>query len=745
MTTATPAPSNRISSFILFITVAAAPFPSGSTAPAAIAFWCVALGLGVIAVSPRRLSREHLPLLGSAIIVTLAYAFVLHEQLAARPWIASPDPLWREAADTLGMPIAPSVSIARNEPFFALGAPLANMLAVICSFVVCIDRVRARQLLRVIAWSGVAYAVYGIAEYLDPTHNLWRDKVLIGRFTSTFINPNTAAVYFGSCAVLWLLFILHDLRQRLPLDSIYWKSAPHLLLSELPTLSFTMLFICLAAILMTSSRAGIVLSFMALVVAFVGFYYRDLQQRGWIAAALVIGGLTALVFLLILGENFFDRIETQGLSDPRRLETYRSTLRMIADHPWFGTGLGTFVWSFPAYRTANVSMWGVWNVAHSTPLELAADLGLPLAVLIGVAWVVVLVVLTRGVRTRRIDRIVPVGVLAVAILALAHSAIDFSLQIPGYAILVFALVGAGLAQSFSSQNVNKTPSSCVNSASAKRFEQRDVPIRNEKRTGLVSAPYNLLARSFVVILGCIAVWWGAIGFPVSLQDSATAQIANQIIAGDPFNVETLTQQLPIVDSIKRSAYCRPYALRSAAIIKLRMSEVEASINDPHPLDEHMKLLTEIVRSSLSCMPADPFLWLALYSVEITENGFKADYLKYLRTSYRLGPNEGWIALKRNPLAFAIFQQLPPDLRENAVNEFVALLESDLSEQAADIFIGPAWPERELILSRLTHIADKNRRLFSDALLSRGYDLNVPGVGLAPRDSHPFAPEIRVPE
>jgi O-antigen ligase len=456
MTTATLAPSNRISSFILFVTVAAAPFPFGSTAPAAIAFWCIVLGLGVIVVSPRRLRREHLPLLGLAVIVTLAYAFVLHEQLVARPWIASPHPLWREAADTLGIPVAPSVSITRNEPFFALGAPLANMLAVIGSFIICIDRDRARQLILVIAWSGVAYAVYGIAVYLDPTHNLWREKVMIDRFTSTFVNPNTAAVYFGSCAVLWLLFLLQHLHRHVPLDSIYWRSAPRLVLSEMPILSFMMLLICLAAILMTNSRAGILLSFMALVFAFVGFFYRALLRRGWVAKALVIGGLTALVFLLILGGSFFDRIEMQGLSDPSRLETYRSTLRMIADHPWFGTGLGTFVRSFPAYRSANVTTWGVWTYAHSTPLELAADLGLPLAGLIGLAWLFVLVVLIRGVRTRRNDRIVPVGALAVAILGLAHSVIDFSMQIPGYAIVVFALVGAGLAQSFSSNNLNRT-------------------------------------------------------------------------------------------------------------------------------------------------------------------------------------------------------------------------------------------------------------------------------------------------
>jgi O-antigen ligase len=455
MTTATRLPANRVSSFILFATVAVAPFPFGSTDPAAIAFWCIVLGLGVIVVSPRRLRREHLPLLGLVLIVTLAYAFVLHEQLAARPWVASPHPLWREAAETLGIPIEPSLSITRNEPFFALGAPLANMLAVICSFIVCIDRDRARQLLLVIAWSGVAYAVYGIAAYLiDPTHILWRmapARVL----QSTFSYRSTAAVYFGSCAVLWLLFVLQHLRRRLPLDSIYWKSSPRLLLSEMPILSLMMLLICLTATLMTNSRGGILFSFMAFVLAFVGFFYRDLLRRGWAAAALVIGGLSALVFLLILGGNVFDSIETRGLSDPGRLETYRSSLRMIGDHPWFGTGLGTFVWSFPAYRSA-ADMWGIWTFAHSTPLELAADLGLPLTALIGLAWLVVLVVLIRGVRTRRNDRIVPAAALAVAILGLAHSVIDFSLQNPGYAIVVFALVGAGLAQSFSSNNVNST-------------------------------------------------------------------------------------------------------------------------------------------------------------------------------------------------------------------------------------------------------------------------------------------------
>jgi hypothetical protein len=54
----------------------------------------------------------------------------------------------------------------------------------------------------------------------------------------------------------------------------------------------------------------------------------------------------------------------------------------------------------------------------------------------------------RGALIRRSGLSCPVAALAVAVLAVLHSMVDFSLQIPGYAIVALALVGAGLAQSF---------------------------------------------------------------------------------------------------------------------------------------------------------------------------------------------------------------------------------------------------------------------------------------------------------
>jgi len=216
-----------------------------------------------------------------------------------------------------------------------------------------------------------------------------------------------------------------------------------------------MLLFCIAAMLMTQSRSGVVLSFGAFALSAYGFFYRDLKKRRLLGAAVLIVAIASFALFEIMGADVAQRLQLDGFVDPGRADVYRSTLRMIADHPWFGTGLGTFTWSFPLYRSDS-SMWGVWEFAHSTPLELAGDLGIPLISVIALAWLMVLIMLIWGVRNRRRNRIAPAGALAIASLYLAHSFIDFSAQIPGYAIVVFAVIGAGLAQSFSSSTAQTT-------------------------------------------------------------------------------------------------------------------------------------------------------------------------------------------------------------------------------------------------------------------------------------------------
>ena len=143
-----------------------------------------------------------------------------------------------------------------------------------------------------------------------------------------------------------------------------------------------------------------------------------------------------------------------------------------------------------------------------------------------------------------------------------------------------------------------------------------------------------------------------------------------------------------------------------------------------------------VRASLVCSPADPFLWLGLFWLTNTREGFNPHNFAYLRLSYELGPNEGWIALKRSQIALAMFGSLPDDIKEKVVVEFLAFVKTGLTEAAADIFIGPGWQIRDVLLARMQDLDEASRRAFAESLQFRGYDdVSVPGVDRPER--HPW--------
>jgi O-antigen ligase len=448
--------SNRFAAILLYIVVAAAPLPFGSTEPAVIAFWCLCLGIALVATTPSSLSNAQLSLFGLVACVLLGYVCVLHEQLATNPWVASPHPIWKSAEEALGLRLNASVSITKDQPFFSLGSALGNLLILLCSYVICADRHRARQLLLVVAWSGAVYAVFGIASFLIAPHRLlWVAKrAYTDSLTSTFVNRNTAAIYFGTCSIVWLLLLFErtrrveafSFRASLSLSS---SAVLHLPRDVLTAAGLTML--CLAAMFMTNSRAGSIFSLLGCLIASIGFHLRDLNSIKRICASLAIAFAALAILFVIMGGNVSGRFDFQSLRSEERFATYQSVLQMIRDHPWLGTGLGTFATAFTAYRSGDVSVAGVWDKAHNTLLELASEVGVPLTAIIILVWSIGLGLLTRGMVQRRRDQIFSVAALAVALIALGHSLVDFSLQIPGYSLIVFALVGAGIAQSFPSR------------------------------------------------------------------------------------------------------------------------------------------------------------------------------------------------------------------------------------------------------------------------------------------------------
>src|SRR5262249_10920671 len=161
--------------------------------------------------------------------------------------------LFTQTSELLGVALTPSVSIAKYEPFYSLGAPLAAILALTLGLVVGSDRDRARQLLLIVGWSGAAHALYGIVSTLiEPGMILWRHSEGGGYVTGTFVNRNTAATYFGSCSAIWLLNLSERIRKHLPAAPLKWQHFSQLVLSrpgKKVVFAFSAFFTCFAALL----------------------------------------------------------------------------------------------------------------------------------------------------------------------------------------------------------------------------------------------------------------------------------------------------------------------------------------------------------------------------------------------------------------------------------------------------------------------------------------------------------------
>jgi hypothetical protein len=245
---------------------------------------------------------------------------------------------------------------------------------------------------------------------------------------------------------------------------------------------------------------------------------------------------------------------------------------------------------------------------------------------------------------------------------------------------------------------------------------------------------SLVVRSFTVGLGLAGMAWGLLTLPVSWSSAALEDVATRIVHSQAFRLETLLELTPTLEAVEHQDRCDAASARSAAIVRLRIAEVTLGAADGPNIDSRFAAARASIVNALKCSPVDSFLWLSLFWIESTTNGFKPEYLELLRLSYQQGPDEGWVMEKRSRLALAIYRSLPPDLAERAVGEFAKLLQPQFTVTAADIFAGPGWPIRDILLPRLASAPLSERQLFSNLLYARNIDVAVPGIV---RDERPY--------
>ena len=262
-------------------------------------------------------------------------------------------------------------------------------------------------------------------------------------------------------------------------------------------------------------------------------------------------------------------------------------------------------------------------------------------------------------------------------------------------------------------------------ATRPELEQGGAPARRQLR----------LVRILIVTAGVCAFAWSIFVIRLYRAEAVFVNPASGILAGDRFN----PQQLAVLSQQIEAApvgSLRSEALSDIAIIRLRLAEVAVQSGDAHLAAGALDKLQVAVAAAIQGSPTSSFMWLTDYWVRGVRSGNPIAGLKSLSLSYGLGANEGWIAVRRNPLALSAFTSLPDKVGQQVLTEFAGLVRSGFYEQASDILAGTGGIVRDRLLNGLVQVDDNDRRRFARALESKGLgNIAVPGVEV--RSSRPF--------
>jgi O-antigen ligase len=431
-----------------------APLVFGSVDQFWVAVWTILLSISALCGVGVRMQTEQIRIFYAFLGICGIYGVVSIIQVVPLGLDQLNDPSWRHANELLGLGVPPRISSRAEIPQLAAGHFLLFVTSFVGGFSVGTSRPNSDKLIWFARYSILLYAIYGVAALiLTPNMVLWAEKrAYRGVLTATFVNHNTAATFIGTGTILWFCFAFSSLQ------SFRFSSIRLLLLTPSnERVAFKVIarsagaLACFFALLLTGSRGGLICSCLGLLVAIILMVTNGQKRKLW---HIVVSGGLALVFTAVLLGRM-GRIGSQGLFDDARWTAYGFCLEAIRQRPLLGHGTGTFGDLFPSLRANNFNSWGVWDYAHSTILEIAVEMGIPVAALVVIAALASLFILaSAAVKSKGRSQRSLAATTGIAVLSYLHSTIDFSLQIPGYLIFFSILLGCGLARATATQEIS---------------------------------------------------------------------------------------------------------------------------------------------------------------------------------------------------------------------------------------------------------------------------------------------------
>lgn len=212
----------------------------------------------------------------------------------------------------------------------------------------------------------------------------------------------------------------------------------------------------------TASRGG---ALQMLVVCGLGLYWNRKDPRkiaGWLACLVgtYIAATSALPWLLQTfhgvegGRNFLDRWAVESTCSSRKI-LWSNVLDIIQRKPWTGWGWGNL--GFASYDTLHEGMrfCTYFTNAHNLPLHLAAELGIPVAILFSAALCACILYQRPWSLTEPASQLV-VGILMVLGL---HSLLEFPLWFGNFQSMLVFLIWIFWSDRYTFKNRTSTPTS----------------------------------------------------------------------------------------------------------------------------------------------------------------------------------------------------------------------------------------------------------------------------------------------
>jgi len=443
----------------LIVAVCVAVLAFGGTAPSFFAVTQVIIfGLGVVFLLSRQFSRDtsfHVPVATPLLLVALVLL-----QLCPLP--VSLAPMFGRARDELPSGSYFTISMERYQTVSHLLLLVTYLTAFFLTLFLCRDRNAKKRLIFALVSLGAFEALYGLVQYLTGWQQIFAyvKKYYLEEATGTYINRNHFAGFLEMIlpfvivlALRWTYLLSKNTSGR---AGTFRKLVSR---TELVSVVFWLFLaiVILAALVLSRSRMGIISALVSLVaiLALAGTSTVGPRARAAVAAVFFLGVLGLVVW--IGSDPVMSRFETLGqeynLSGQSRVSIWHDTLGLIRQHPFLGTGLGSFFVAYTSVQTAFLNL--LVEHAHCDYLEVATELGLPGAILVfgSIFWVLAQSARRYGKLEERFDKAVSLACIGSIGAILVHSLADFNLYIPANALL-FTMI---LAMAWSSAHPESRP------------------------------------------------------------------------------------------------------------------------------------------------------------------------------------------------------------------------------------------------------------------------------------------------